>query len=621
MLMIKLKYQYKVLYLVCALTIPLNENPKEHYSKRTNLKSEINLSKGSFNGLCYSGYRDNENPDNNVNPTLEEIKQDIELIKLLTSSIRTYGVTSSLGKIPEICQQAGIDCYPGAWISKLKCENETQVSKLISIAKQGLSNVKGLNVGCEVLLRNDISVQQLIGYINEVKNVSNLPVSTSEIWGTWLKYPELANVVDVIYVHIYPFWDGISIDNAATYLLEKYNLVKAAYPDKKIVIGETGWPSSGNQRGQAVPSETNQKKYISDFLNIASQNNIEYFIFETFDEKWKSETNGNIGQHWGIFNSNGSIKPQLADLIPPSAVEGIDRKLRIITQKNIGLPFYVYKDGCDTINGFYASGWMGELSSILLNDSIYKNPEKILDQSYSTLPHSGNSCIRISYSPSFNQWGGIYWQFPVNNWGSYPGYTLNSEGPVYLSFWAKGLYGGEKAEFITGGINKDSLQYKDSYPAQTTDIVSLTMDWQQYYFTLTKLDLSNIIGGFCWVTNYDENPDGCTIFLDDIVFSKLLITSAINIQDDKEVDFSLYQNYPNPFKYSTLISFSIKRNALVSIKIYDILGREVATIVNESLSPGFYTRTWIPDRINANFFLCSMRVGIKEKTIPVIRMQ
>jgi len=60
-------------------------------------------------------------------------------------------------------------------------------------------------------------------------------------------------------------------------------------------------------------------------------------------------------------------------------------------------------------------------------------------------------------------------------------------------------------------------------------------------------------------------------------------------------DFKLFQNYPNPFNPNTKINFSIPENgksrmenSIVVMKVYDILGREIVTLVNEKLKPGFY---------------------------------
>ena len=56
--------------------------------------------------------------------------------------------------------------------------------------------------------------------------------------------------------------------------------------------------------------------------------------------------------------------------------------------------------------------------------------------------------------------------------------------------------------------------------------------------------------------------------------------------------FALFQNYPNPFNPSTNISFYISSKIFVSLKIFDLIGREVATILSEEMSAGIYARQW-----------------------------
>lgn len=70
---------------------------------------------------------------------------------------------------------------------------------------------------------------------------------------------------------------------------------------------------------------------------------------------------------------------------------------------------------------------------------------------------------------------------------------------------------------------------------------------------------------------------------------------VVNIQlmlSEIPYSFSLHQNYPNPFNPSTKIKFEIPKGSLVKLKIYDILGREVAELVNEKLNPGTYEYEW-----------------------------
>ena len=64
------------------------------------------------------------------------------------------------------------------------------------------------------------------------------------------------------------------------------------------------------------------------------------------------------------------------------------------------------------------------------------------------------------------------------------------------------------------------------------------------------------------------------------------------ISSDIPKDFSLSQNYPNPFNPSTKIQFDIPKSSFVKLVIYDIIGREVATLVNEELKAGIYETGW-----------------------------
>lgn len=157
---------------------------------------------------------------------------------------------------------------------------------------------------------------------------------------------------------------------------------------------------------------------------------------------------------------------------------------------------------------FYSSGWMGDIDAIKYTDGWIGNP------------HSGPTCVQITYSPDFNDsvreaWAGIYWQYPSNNWGNMP-LGRNMTGAKNLTFWARGERGGELAEFKVGGIPG---RYPDSIDIPiTTGVIVLSKNWTAYTVDLSGQNLSHIIGGFCWVTNENQNPLGSTIYLDDMTY-------------------------------------------------------------------------------------------------------
>jgi hypothetical protein len=81
--------------------------------------------------------------------------------------------------------------------------------------------------------------------------------------------------------------------------------------------------------------------------------------------------------------------------------------------------------------------------------------------------------------------------------------------------------------------------------------------------------------------------------------------------------FALNQNYPNPFNPKTMIGFQLPVMSEVSLKVYDILGREVATLMNEVKSPGTYTVKWDASQLSSGIYLYRLQAG---KFVSVKRM-
>ena len=74
-------------------------------------------------------------------------------------------------------------------------------------------------------------------------------------------------------------------------------------------------------------------------------------------------------------------------------------------------------------------------------------------------------------------------------------------------------------------------------------------------------------------------------------------------------EFSLYQNYPNPFNPSTKISYSIKEEGLVTLKVYDVLGKEIATLVNENKPAGLYEAEFDASSLPSGMYIYKIQSG------------
>ena len=85
--------------------------------------------------------------------------------------------------------------------------------------------------------------------------------------------------------------------------------------------------------------------------------------------------------------------------------------------------------------------------------------------------------------------------------------------------------------------------------------------------------------------------------------------------------FALSQNYPNPFNPSTMISFDLPTKSFVSLKIFDLLGREVATIVSEEMSTGSHVKQWNAENCPSGVYFYRLQAGSLTETKRMILMK
>lgn len=273
-------------------------------------------------GLCYSSYRDGQNPNWGPYPSEEEIREDLTILASCTETIRTYGSDHNIENIPRYIFELGLNMKvnAGCWLGTDTTVNNTLMNNLITEANT-YSNVVSVNVGNETQQFGTLSENSLISYITSAKqNIRNgVSVTTGETWYQWATRPNLASSVDYILPHFFPYWEQpnpIPIEGAVSFIRDKYNLLKSLYPNKKIVVGEIGWPSAGEIRGGAIPSLENQRRFINELLTWSNQENINLYYFEAFDEAWKKQYEDEVGEHWGIYNSDRTLKHPGLTLLP-----------------------------------------------------------------------------------------------------------------------------------------------------------------------------------------------------------------------------------------------------------------------------------------------------------------
>ncbi|MGE0564419.1 MAG: glycosyltransferase [Pseudolabrys sp.] len=251
--------------------------------------------------VSYAPFGGNKHPDSGDATHAAQIRSDLRILSPLTRAVRTYSSTGGVELVPEIANEFGLKVAVGAWVDKFKDRNERELRSVIDLARRN-SNVTSIVVGNETIYRDDVKVDELIKMIQRVKRATGVPVTTGEIWHVWLEHPELVSAVDYIAAHILPYWEGFSEKQAVDQALLIYDRLRRAYPGKRIVIAEFGWPSAGYNFRNANPGRIEQAKIIRDFVSRAYALGIDYNIIEAIDQPWKT-FEGGVGPYWGLLNA------------------------------------------------------------------------------------------------------------------------------------------------------------------------------------------------------------------------------------------------------------------------------------------------------------------------------
>lgn len=239
-----------------------------------------------------------------------QIERDLKQLSARTHCVRTYSVTNGLEYVPEVARQFGMRVLLGIWIGVDAKTNELEISQAIQIANNNRDVIDAIVVGNEVLLRREQTAEALSVMLKRVHEATQLPVTYADVWDFWVKAPQLAPDVSFVTIHILPYWEDlpVSISDAIKHVDDIYAMVKSKFPDKRIYVGETGWPSEGRQREASRPSLLNEARFTRDFIAYANARDLPYNFIEAYDQPWKRKLEGTVGGYWGLYDADGNEK-------------------------------------------------------------------------------------------------------------------------------------------------------------------------------------------------------------------------------------------------------------------------------------------------------------------------
>ncbi len=260
--------------------------------------------------VSFSPYRRGESPLARIAPSLDEISGDLAVLADSVDGVRTYTSLEGLEAVPRFARPLGLKVTQGIWLGREPEVNERELASGIDLANRYPDVIERVIVGNEVMLRRDLTAPELAAYIDRVKAAVRQPVSYADVWEFWLKNPELASHVDFITIHILPYWEDapVAIGHALDHVSAVLAKVQAAFPGKRVMIGEIGWPSAGRMREGAAASLVNEARLIRGFVSLARDRGLDYNLFEAFDEPWKRSLEGTVGGHWGLYDADREAK-------------------------------------------------------------------------------------------------------------------------------------------------------------------------------------------------------------------------------------------------------------------------------------------------------------------------
>ncbi len=199
--------------------------------------------------------------------------------------------------------------------------------------------------------------------------------------------------------------------------------------------------------------------------------------------------------------------------------------------------------------------------------------------------------------------------------------VLSRQSPLLISSNGSGTLG----MWLFGDLSGNILSYR--FSDEKGNVYSLpidTLSWTGWKFFNVDLSLLNLGGKVFFegltIKKTKEGADESIVIIDDIQSDVIV---SVNLQGVPEPRFYLSQNYPNPFNPSTVIEYSIPELSVskgltnrqnfetipVELKIYDLLGREITTLVNKLQKPGRYKVIFNPDNLPSGIYFYRLRAG------------
>ncbi|RHY25381.1 hypothetical protein DYB32_008353 [Aphanomyces invadans] len=264
--------------------------------------------------------------------------QDMTVLKQVTDNIRIYSMNFECTKrVLQVADNRGLKVWLGMW-SEIDAPGvhdsfPSEMNNLKALVEQTQAirndNVLGLQVSSEALYRYYVQgpgnvtgssdrrgYDALVNHLNEARNYLRgrgytFPVVITDIMDMYTMFPDLYNVVDVVAVNQFSFWQHITPEDGTHFTFTRFQeeQTRAKRAGKLIEMHETGWSTAGEHPVVTEASPRAQGVFTQDFLTLVARQNINTYYFSGFDLPFGSS---DIEKNFGIYTTDRVLKPAIA---------------------------------------------------------------------------------------------------------------------------------------------------------------------------------------------------------------------------------------------------------------------------------------------------------------------
>jgi len=245
---------------------------------------------------------------------------------------------------------------------------------------------------------------------------------------------------------------------------------------------------------------------------------------------------------------------------------------------------------------------MHTISQMTLMDVAIDSHNNIIVGGYTTSPSIDSYILKYD-ATGYLKWDAII-AVPGRSLVECYALTLDSTDNIYLTGSTSGV------ECLIEKLDSSGIKAWSTLFARDED------EFDEGSFIAIGDSGNVFVGGFCGTSSHTYNYNFLAL-----KYGQKNIKTSVESVHEKFFNFKLFQNYPNPFNPSTTISFNLPLRSHVTLKIFDLIGREVATIVSEELQAGNHSQQWNAANMPSGIYFYRLQAGLFTETKKLILLK